>query len=142
MFSTRTMTAADWAASKHFKASEFRNPDKMGAEFIQWLNAVREQAGVPMRITSDYRSPDRNLAVGGAQASSHCDTPCNAVDIGQRIAPDDPNGNLARFKIVQAALALGCTRIGIYANGSVHLDRTEQVRPADRLWFVVNNPAR
>jgi zinc D-Ala-D-Ala carboxypeptidase len=141
-FSTRTMQPADWLQSTYFNATEFTAPEKMGVEFIQWLNEVRKLADVPMRITSSYRSPAHNARVGGASGSSHSDTPCNAVDIGRMPSPSDPNWNHGRFRIIQAALELGCTRIGIYPNGSVHLDRTEDQRPDERLWVTVDNPAR
>ncbi len=31
----------------------------------------------------------------------------------------------------------GCQRIGTYANGSLHLDRSEGKRPHPRMWRVV-----
>lgn len=140
-FSSRPMTAADWPAIKHFHPSEFHHPEHMGYEFMLWLDQVREQAGVPMTITSDYRTEAHNKEVGGANDSAHCDTVCNAVDIGMRPNGDDPNWNYSRFMIVTAALALGCQRFGLYADGSVHLDRTEQHRPAPRMWRIVDHPA-
>lgn len=137
MFSTRTMSPADWASLKYFKSAEFRDPGKMGYEFMLWLEKVRAFAGVPMTISSSYRSPEYNRSVGGAPDSAHTDTPCNAIDISESPRPDDPNWNKTRFAIVSAAIRLGCTRIGTYANGSLHLDRTEDVRPAPRMWRVV-----
>jgi uncharacterized protein YcbK (DUF882 family) len=141
-FSTRTMRVQDWAESDYFERGEFRHPEQMGYEFILWLNEVRKLAGVPMRITSSYRTPAHNAAVGGARDSSHTDVPCNAVDIGRSPTLHDPNWNMGRFLIVEAALALGCKRIGFYPNGSLHLDRTEATRPAPRLWNAVDTPAR
>lgn len=141
-FSTRTMRLQDWAESPYFAPTEFQHPERMGYEFILWLNEVRKVAGVPMRITSSYRTPERNAAVGGARDSSHTDVPCNAVDIGRVPTSADPNWNEARFRIMEAALVLGCRRIGFYPNGSLHLDRTESARPAPRLWNAVDNPAR
>lgn len=137
-FSTRTMKPGDWQAIKNFKPSEFKNPEKMGYEFMIWLDKLRVKAGVPMTITSSYRSPAYNKSVGGANNSAHTDTPCNAVDIGMRPRPDDPNWNFTRWQIVMAARDMGCKRIGSYANGSLHLDRTEEKRPAPRMWRVVS----
>jgi uncharacterized protein YcbK (DUF882 family) len=141
-FSTRTMLPADWAALQHFSADEFNVPEAMGVEFMQWLDEVRDRAGVAMTPTSDYRSPARNAAVGGSQNSAHSDWPCNSIDIGRRPHKGDPNWNYSRFKIIEAALALGCTRIGLYPGGSLHLDRTETTRPSPRIWIAVDNPAR
>lgn len=137
-FSTRTMKPGDWPIIKHFKPAEFKNPEKMGYEFMVWLDKLRLKAGVPMTITSSYRSAAYNKSVGGAANSAHVDVPCNAVDIGMRPRPDDPNWNFSRWQIVMAARDMGCKRIGSYANGSLHLDRTEAKRPAPRMWRVVS----
>ena len=61
-FSTRVMRDEDWAAIKHFKASEFKHPYAMGFEMMQWLDQLRAQAGVPIHITSSYRSAAHNAA--------------------------------------------------------------------------------
>jgi hypothetical protein len=138
-FSSRTMTAADWKEIKHFRPSEFRRPSRMGYEFVKWLDAVREGAGVPMVITSSSRTTVHNADVGGATNSAHTDVPCNAVDVGERPRKDDPNWNLSRWAIVSTAIALGCKRIGLYADGSLHLDMTHDRRPAPRMWRVVGS---
>lgn len=140
-FSSRTLTPAEWQGLTHFTPDEFNHPEKMGLEFMMALDGLREQAGVPMHPSSDYRSPEYNRSVGGAKDSAHTDTPCDSVDIKKAPTPDDPHWNHARFCIVRAALAAGWTRIGIYPNGSLHLDRTEDRRPGERLWVVVDNPA-
>lgn len=36
------------------------------------LQPIRDQLGVPLRITSGYRSPLLNAAVGGSKRSQHC----------------------------------------------------------------------
>lgn len=128
-YSTRAMRDEDWPAlSPEFLPTEFRKPDTMGFEFMHWLHQLRKRAGVPMKVTSSSRTPARNAAAGGAADSAHLDLPiCDAVDI-------KPRNNAERFLIVFAAYELGCRRFGIYANGSIHLDRTEGRRPAPRLW--------
>jgi len=133
------MLAADWQVVKHFKPEEFAAPTAMGVEFIRWLDVLREQAGVPIVITSSYRTKAHNAAVGGASNSAHTDVPCNAVDIGERRRPDDPNWNHSRYAIVSTAIALGCRRIGTYADGSLHLDMTHDTRPASVMWRVVGS---
>lgn len=141
MFSSRTMTPADWQGITHFTPDEFKRPDKMGYEFMVYLDGLREQAGVPMFISSSFRSVEYNRSVGGAADSSHTDDPCDAVDIRKSPTPADPNWNHARFCIVRAAFLSGCVRVGIYPNGSLHIDRTEDRRPGMRLWVMVDNPA-
>lgn len=138
-FSTRTMRASDWASIQHFAPSEFVRPDLLGFEFMRWLDGVRQEAGVPMVITSSYRTPAHNAAVGGARNSAHCLVPCNCVDIGERPRPDDPNWNFTRWQIVTTAIAMGCRRIGTYQDGSLHLDMSHDKRPSPRMWRVVGS---
>ena len=130
------MRPEDWAELKWFKPTEFKQPLLMGYEFLKWLDRVREGAGVRMLVSSSYRSPEHNEAVGGAEDSAHTDIPCNAVDVRR-----DPKAllgwNHATFQIVSTAIALGCKRIGIYADDSIHLDMTHDQRPAPRMWRVV-----
>jgi uncharacterized protein YcbK (DUF882 family) len=131
------MKPADWNKLKFFKPAEFNNPENMGYEFMLWLDALREEVGVPMRITSSYRSPIYNSRVGGATDSAHMDIPCDSVDIGLVGHPD--NENYARYRIMKVALSdkFNCRRIGTYADGSLHLDKTDHIRPAPRIWRVV-----
>ncbi len=135
-YSTRVMRPEDWATLRHFTAAEFQKPHLMGLEFIRWLDELRHQAGVPMHVTSSYRTPEHNAEVGGADDSAHCDVPCEAVDIGERPTPEDPHWNYSRWQIVSKAIALGCRRVGTYADGSLHLDMTHDRRPAPRMWRV------
>jgi Peptidase M15 len=109
----------------------------MGYEFMVWLDKVRDDADVPMVISSSKRSKAYNAKIGGATNSAHTDELCEAVDIREAPRDDDPSWNYSRFRIVKAALDNGCTRIGLYADGSIHLDRTEHKRPAPRMWRVV-----
>lgn len=136
-FSSRKMYPTDWDEVRHFRPSEFKNPEEMGYEFILWLDKVRERAAVPMTITSSYRSPEYNRLVGGAADSAHTDKPCEAVDIGMRPRPSDPNWNYSRFRIIFSAYELGCRRFGTYSNGSLHIDRSYS-RPDERMWVVVS----
>lgn len=130
-FSSRTMQAADWAkVAPEFKPSEFDYPDLMGYEFMLWLHKLRIKAGFALHISSDHRKSDHNSTVGGASKSAHMDVPCDAVDIHKLTS-------VSRFKLVRVAIELGCQRIGVYENGSVHLDRTESVRPSPVLWVKV-----
>lgn len=131
-FSTRTMQPADWAGLRHFRPGDFKAPERMGYEFVRWLDDLRATLGWPLLVSSDYRSPERNAAAGGAFASAHMDTPCDAVDLSARCFPTSAR----RLELVIAAITLGCRRIGIYENGSVHLDRTEDRRPRG-LWTKV-----
>lgn len=134
-YSSRTMKRSDWILIRHFTRGEFVHPEKMGYEFMFLLDRLRSESGVAIRITSGHRPPEHNERVGGATDSAHMDVPCDAIDIG---LVGHPQGeNYARFQIIKAALDLGFTRIGTYADGSLHLDKTEHRRPAPRIWRVV-----
>lgn len=146
-FSSRAMEPADWDEIRFFKPEEFKAPERMGYEFMLWLDRVHAKASsleprLPefvMNVSSSYRSPDYNRKVGGARNSSHTDLICDAVDIAgvYETYADDANWNKHRLKIILAAAMLGCRRIGLYENGSIHLDRTESRRPLG-LWVRVN----
>lgn len=137
--SSRTMQPQDWSALRHFEQSEFAFPHLMHRDFMNWLDELRDRVGMPMVITSSHRTPEHNAKVGGAKDSAHTDVPCRAVDIGERPRADDPNWNRTRWAIVTTAIAMGCRRIGTYADGSLHLDMTHDKRPADRMWRVVGS---
>jgi hypothetical protein len=146
-FSTRRMQAADWANVRYFRPQDFKRPDLMGYEFVLWLDLLRTRCGFAINISSDARTLEHNKEVGGALNSAHVidesdpKESCNAVDIRKEPRTDDPNWNYSRWKIVQTAMVMGCMRIGIYPNGSLHIDRTEHERAAPRLWIQVDNPA-
>lgn len=141
-FSSRRMAPADWAGVRYFKAGEFKYPDRMGYEFVMWLDELRHRAGVPVYLAGDYRTKARNLQVGGAADSPHVEIPCNAIDISYKPTASDPNWNYTRAVLIATAIELGCRRIGIYPNGGLHFDRTEDVRPAPRFWVRVDNPVK
>lgn len=141
MKSSRTMRPADWSRIQHFESNEFAQPGLMGFEFMLSLDAVRTRAGVTMIVTSSHRSDAHNAEVGGAVSSAHTDVPTDCVDVKGKATKDDPHCNRWRYHVVTAALAAGCSRIGVYPNGSLHLDWTDDSRPAGVIWVAVDNPA-
>jgi uncharacterized protein YcbK (DUF882 family) len=62
--------------SKFFSSKEFENStDKeyyLEQELLDKLDLIREEFGESLTITSGYRSPAHNKAVGGAPSSQHC----------------------------------------------------------------------
>lgn len=54
-----------WAVTPHIEANLYR--------LASGLEAIRAVLGVPMKITSGFRPPFKNDAVGGATSSSHLD---------------------------------------------------------------------
>ncbi len=104
---------------KFFSPSEFtqdgRNVyNKMQPEFLQMLDRCRELCGIPLVITSSYRSPSKNRMVGGSVGSLHLKG--RAVDI---IAIRGET----RWKIVKAATEVGLS-VGVMRT-ALHLDNRE-----------------
>jgi hypothetical protein len=102
--------------SKYF--SEIEN--NMSKEFLFVLDEAREIAGIPFIINSAYRSPEHPLSIKNP-SSSHIKG--LAVDI-------KATDSKTRFKIVQALLKVGFTRIGIadtFIHVDLDLDKTQKV---------------
>ncbi len=117
------------AVEAQYKASEsieepkykyFKLDEKTGSvgtvadlkpELVEMLDEARGLAGIPFKINSGFRSPEHNKRVGGSKNSDHLTG--DAVDIACTTTQ-------ARFKIIDAALKVGLTRIGIGKN-FVHL---------------------
>lgn len=100
----------------HFDSDEFKDPvtgqSEMDPIFMKLLDEARTIAGITFHITSGFRSPSHNAAVGGKKDSAHLTG--QAADI----ACVD---SVSRFKIVQAALMAGFKRIEVAA-AHIHLD--------------------
>lgn len=76
-------------------------------------------------ITSGFRDPARNAAVGGAKGSRH--TQGTAADISTKGWTDDQ-----RSAFLKAAINSGAKGVGIYPNGSFHFD----IRDTPAAWGV------
>ena len=65
----------DIRLSPHFKLREFQcrccGTVKLFPELLDMLELMRSVWGIPMIVTSGYRCPQRNAAVGGASKSLH-----------------------------------------------------------------------
>ena len=83
----------------------------MNVDFINKLDEAREYAGIPFVINSAYRSPTHPLSIKNP-TSSHIKG--LAVDISVK-------DSMTRFKVLDALIAVGFTRIGI-ANSFIHVD--------------------
>ena len=102
--------------SKYFKEIE----TNMSKEFLFVLDEAREIAGIPFVINSAYRSPEHPLSIKNP-SSSHIKG--LAVDI-------KATDSKTRFKIVQALITVGFTRIGIadtFIHVDLDLDKTQNV---------------
>lgn len=114
---------------KYFSESEFKRASPacslsdMSDGFMIGLDNLRERCGIPLVISSAYRSVDHELSRGRSGSSSHCKG--IAVDIRC-------NTSQNRFKILHAALELGFKRIGIHKN-FIHID-ADYTKP-DCIWL-------
>lgn len=113
---------ADFSSIKWFKPGEFNHPEEMDQDLVDKLDALREQLGRRIDISSSFREPVHNAAVGGAQESQHLLG--KAVDI---VLPAD---GTYHYDIVRLAYQIGFTGIGEKRRsghaGMLHLDN----RPA------------
>ncbi len=108
--------------AKYFKEIEFQrcsppcSLQDMKQEFMDILDKVRETAGIPLIINSAHRSTQHEKKQGRTGASTHtlgCAADIKAAD------------SRTRFLIVDAAIKLGVTRIGI-AKTYIHIDTSEK----------------
>jgi hypothetical protein len=111
--------------SKYFKESEFQkcspacSLQDMNQSTMNRFDTARDIAGIPLVITSAYRSVEHERKQGRAGTSSH--TLGHAIDI--RCNTD---GN--RFKVIDAILKAGFRRIGI-ARTYIHADDSRKHTP-------------
>ena len=115
--------------SKYFAPAEFRactpscEISQMDAGFLELLDQVREEAGIPLVLNCAYRSKAQEKKMGRSGNSAH--TRGRAVDIRC-------NASSTRYKIVAAALGCGIRRIGI-GKTFVHLDNDDTL-PQGVMW--------
>ncbi len=94
------------------------------SELVELLDKAREIAGVPFVLTSGYRNPAKNKAVGGVEDSSHITG--LAVDIRVK---DGVSGG----KILLALAQVGFTRFGFYKDNHIHVDM-DSTKPNPCIW--------
>jgi len=113
---------------KYFQPHEFackcgcgRGYNEMSAELLERLDEARERAGIPFVLSSAFRCPAHNRAVGGVSDSAH--TKGMAVDIVCR-------NSQTRFAILKALLDAGFHRIELaptWLHVDVDPDKTQDV---------------
>ena len=112
---------------KYFKESEFHIDgvtvyNKMDPLMIYLLVQLRKNANIPMRLTSTYRSPEKNKAVGGSSKSRHLKG--QAIDFVV-------NNSRDRAVFIREALLLGLT-VGVMKN-AIHIDMRAYDNPQRKL---------
>ncbi len=56
---------------QYFNPGEFDHPEEMLPRFLDFLDVMRDIAGIEFHVTSDFRSLEENRVVGGSTASLH-----------------------------------------------------------------------
>jgi len=115
--------------SAHFSRSEFACKCGCGGVqvnpvLIEALEDIREFSGIPMVITSGWRCPAHNAAVGGAPSSAH---------LTGEAADFFVSGNIDRFKFLEAIFTYGPKRIGI-GSDFIHVD-VKTDAPQEVVWL-------
>lgn len=87
------------------------------------LQPLRDRLNRPIQISSGYRCPKLNKAVGGVADSAH--TSGMAADI-------DYNTQAEAIQIVEALIAIGVKRIGLHKS-FIHAD-TDPNKPSPAIW--------
>ena len=102
----------------------------MNEEFMSKLEKLRIKFNEPMIITSGYRHPAHNMAIGGARYSAHVQG--RAVDVSVM--------GKSALRLVRLALGCGMTGIGVAQRGAaikrfIHLDDLEDSQENPRPWI-------
>jgi len=112
---------------RYFNYSEFDSPDVQGSgqmmdkTLLEMLDEVRDKFDKPIHITSGFRTPAHNEAVGGVETSSHLKG--LAVDIACKKSTD-------RFDLINCLLDVGFSRIGVgntFIHADIDTDKTQGV---------------
>ena len=101
----------------------------MSDELKLKLDELREEAGIPITLTSACRCRDHNSNEGGKDDSAHISeeyNPCEAVDIETIYSRN-------RYKILNTAIRIGFHRIGI-AKTFIHLD-IDKTKDEEVVWL-------
>lgn len=107
---------------KYFTEEEVKGLDPI---LVAALDMARGICGFPFKITSGYRPPDHNAAIGGVSDSAH--TKGKAADIA-RPKDDEP-----LYKMIWALGLVGFKRIEI-ATKHIHVD-VDASKPQYVMWF-------
>ena len=100
---------------------------KMDSNFMEILEKIREEVGIPFIITSAYRDPTHPIEARKSQPGAHASG--RAVDILIRGAD--------ALKCIEVALQHGITGLGVKQHGDsrfIHLDNLEATSSRPRPW--------
>jgi len=125
-----TPTEIDELELKHFspETDPKINWETVSPAAIKLLDNARTLAGTPFQITSNYRTPDHSVAVGGICNDAHTENPCTAFDIAY-------STHQQRAAILIACIKAGFERWGWNdKNNHVHVDCSPHL-PSPACWI-------
>lgn len=142
---TPHFTLAELTASQKAKALAIDNiPDDTAIANLRktaaMLEHVRELLGVPVTVTSGYRSPRLNRAVGGVTSSDH--TKGMAADI---VAPKFGTPEQIARKLADQLNTLNVGQLileGVKGKQWVHVSTEMPTRPVNRVLTITDSGAR
>jgi len=107
--------------SRHFNLREFQCPCchtvKLHPDLVELLEKIRKKIKKPIIISSGYRCPSHNEAVGGAKHSYHL----------KGMAADIIALGLSPIELGKVAIETGAPTVLVYQNrGFVHVDIREK----------------
>jgi uncharacterized protein YcbK (DUF882 family) len=110
----------DFQVSKHFNLQEFQcrhcGVVKLHPQLVHRLQQLRDDLQTPITVTSGYRCPEHNRAVGGASKSQHL----------EGLAADVKAAGYSPQEIADTAELYGFRGIGVYKTFT-HLDMGERI---------------
>jgi zinc D-Ala-D-Ala carboxypeptidase len=116
----------NWSDYPNFSCEEFRckytGECEMHPEYMQRLQHLRSVYGKPMNVTSGYRSPRHPKEASKATPGEHAHG--RAADIAVQ--------GVDALRLIQLALGLGFTRIGVQQKGTgrfIHLGDSPDFPP-------------
>lgn len=124
------MTPAQWKSIIYFKSEEFDSPDQRGSgenmdyELISLLDSLRTYVGVPLEISSGFRTESYNRKIGGVPGSAH--TEGKAADISCFTST-------LRYKIIRFAIINNIRRIEI-CDQHIHIDISKKLPQDVAIW--------
>jgi len=117
--------------TKNFRRDEFAckhcQRNEIKESFVRQLQVARDVLDMPMIITSGYRCPEHNQALVDAGSAVEESAHVKGIAADIRCGGADK-----RFKLIEALLEAGFSRIGIGFN-FVHVDADES-KPQESCW--------
>jgi zinc D-Ala-D-Ala carboxypeptidase len=119
---------------KYFTLQEFDSPDKPGSgknmdkDFLEMLDCAREEAQIPFKINSGFRTEAKNKEIYRLLRK----TPIKSSHLKGYAADIHCNNSQHRSIIVRALINVGFTRLGI-SKTFIHVDNDQD--KLDAIWL-------